>query len=36
MEARAAKLDWGRVEEFYRLFGMEEEFRRLRERYGHA
>ena len=36
MAARGAELDWGRVEEFYKLFSLEEEARRLRERFGHA
>jgi len=36
MEARGAGLDWGRMGEFYKLFGMEAEFQRLGERYNHA
>ena len=36
MEARGPELDWGRIEEFYKLFAMEAEARRLRERFGHA
>ncbi len=36
MEARGPELDWGRIEEFYKLFSMEKEARRLRERFGHA
>jgi len=30
------KLDWDRIEEFYNLFGLGEEGRTLRERFGHA
>ncbi|MCX5797658.1 MAG: nucleotidyl transferase AbiEii/AbiGii toxin family protein [Elusimicrobia bacterium] len=36
MEARGAELDWERVEEFYQLFALEQEARRLRERFDHA
>jgi hypothetical protein len=30
------KLDWDRIEEFYDLFGLEEEAKALKERFGHA
>ena len=30
------KLDWERIENFYRLFGLEEEAMRLEERFGNA
>ncbi|MDD5629301.1 MAG: nucleotidyl transferase AbiEii/AbiGii toxin family protein [Elusimicrobia bacterium] len=36
MEARGAALDWDRVGEFYRLFSLEQEGRRLWERFSHA
>jgi hypothetical protein len=31
-----ANLDWERIQEFYDLFGLEEEAERLRKRFGHA
>ena len=31
-----AKLDWSRIQEFYDLFGLGEEARKLKERFGHA
>jgi hypothetical protein len=36
MEARGVKLDWPRIEEFYKLFSMEQEAHRLRGRFDHA
>jgi len=30
------KLDWERIEDFYRLFGLEEEAMRLKERFGNS
>ena len=36
MRLYGAKLDWRRIEEFYDIFGLTEDFRRLRERHGHA
>jgi len=36
MRLYGAKLDWERIEEFYDIFGLKDEARRLRDRFGHA
>lgn len=36
MTVHGAKLDWERIEEFYDLFGLAEEAKGLRKRFGHA
>lgn len=36
MEVYRDRLDWGRIQEYYDLFDMGDEARRLQERFGHA
>ena len=36
MELYGSQLDWGRIQEYFDLFELGEEGRRLRERFGHA
>ena len=36
MGLHGSKLDWGRIQEFYEIFGLGEEAKRLKERFGRA
>ncbi|MBI4525944.1 MAG: hypothetical protein HY695_19275 [Deltaproteobacteria bacterium] len=36
MELYGTRLDWDRIEEFYDIFGLKAEAKRLRKRFGHV